>query len=153
MRVTPSKPDLKSAMYVGIAVTAVLFLLPRIGDFFIIAFLLGAFSAVLFAIRSQKQVLEFKDGADLGFLSGFYGLLTAGAIYGVVWKFFHYQLWQIKNVDRLLSLLSDWIRDMFSPAAWLVITIQMIVYAILAGMIAVPAGLLAVKIFQRSSAN
>jgi len=148
MSVKPSKPHLKPAAYVGVCVTTIFLLLPKIGDFVVIAFVLGAFAAVFFATHKRKETLNLNDGAELGFLSGFYGLLTAGTIYGVIWKFFHCELWQMKNADRLLSLLVDSVRDMFNPVAWLVISIQMIAFSVLAGIIGVPAGLLAVKIFQ-----
>ena len=121
-------------------------------DFFIAAYLLGAFAAVRSAARKRKEILSFTDGAQLGFLSGFYGLLAASAIYDVVWQFFDYQLWQIRNVDRLWSIFAGMLHDTVTPSAWILITFQIIVAAIFAGAIGAPAGILAVKIFQRRNA-
>ncbi|MEP7015292.1 MAG: hypothetical protein ABI925_07620 [Verrucomicrobiota bacterium] len=149
MNTEASKAKHKSAVYVGAGVTAVVALLPRISDFFVVAFVLGAFAAVWFAIRRAKELLSVSDAAQLGFLSGFYGLLAASAIYDVVWKFFHYELWQIKNADRLLSIFAGMVHDAFSPSAWLLLTVQIIICAILAGSVGAPSGILAVKLFQR----
>jgi hypothetical protein len=141
--------DDKLALYVGAGITAVITLLPKISNFFIAAFVLGAFSAVWLAGRRQKPPLTFNDGAHLGFLSGFYGTLTARAIYDVVWQFFHFELWKIEHFDRLILIAGGKLHDLFSPSAWIVITVQIVVCAILAGIFGVPSGLLAVKIFQR----
>ncbi len=48
----------------------------------------GALAAVWFAVRMRHDSLSFKDGAQLGFLSGFYGLLVASTIYNVIWQIF-----------------------------------------------------------------
>ena len=143
----------KWARYVGAGVTAVITLLPYIGEWVLVAFVLGTFAAVWFAVRLRGQVLTYNGAAELGFYSGFYGLLAAGSIYGVVWKFFHYELWQLKNADRWVSMFSDMIRDAFNPAVWVIVTIQLIVFAVLAGIIGVPMGLLALKVFQGKAAE
>jgi hypothetical protein len=143
------KPDLRRSIYVGTFVTAVVALLPCVSDMFITAYLTGAFAAVWFAIRRKRQLLTFKDGADLGFRSGFYGLLAASTIYDVIWQFCRYPLWQIQNADRMLAMLGGMVRDAFSPAAWIVITFQIIAVAIFAGAFGAPAGILAVKILRR----
>lgn len=143
------KLDLRRCICVGTSVTAAIALLPYVSDFFITAYVTGAFAAVWFAIRKQRQLLTFKDGADLGFRSGFYGLLAASTIYDVIWQFCHYQLWQIQNADRMVAMLGGMVHDVFSPAAWIVITFQIITVAIFAGAFGVPAGILAVKIFHR----
>lgn len=147
------KPDHKWPRYIGAGVTAVLVLLPYVSDLVIVAFVLGAFAAVWFAVKRQQETLTYNDAAELGFYSGFCGLIAAGAIYGGIWKFFHYELWQLKRVDHWVSMVGDMIRDAFNPAIWVIITIQLIVFAILAGIIAVPAGLLALKIFQGKAAE
>ena len=139
----------KDAVQVGASLTAVVALLPWMNDFFIVAYLLGAFAAVRSAVRKRQEILTLTDGAQLGFLSGFYGLLAASAIYDVVWQFFHYQLWQIRNADRLWSIFAGMLHDAVTPSMWIVITFQIIVAAIFAGAIGAPAGILAVKIFQR----
>ena len=142
----------KDAVQVGASLTAVVALLPWISDFFIVAYLLGAFAAVRSAARKRQEILSLTDGAQLGFLSGFYGLLAASAIYDVVWQFFHYQLWEIRNVDRLWSIFAGMLHDAVTPSAWIVITFQIIVAAIFAGAIGAPAGILALRIFQRRRA-
>lgn len=142
------KPELKSSVCVGATVSAVIALLPHVSDFFITAYVLGALAAVWFAVHKDRQSLSFSDGAQLGFLSGFYGLLAASTIYDVIWQFFHYELWQIRNADRMLSIFAGMARDIFSPSAWLMITFQIVIAAIFAGAVAAPSGILAVKIFQ-----
>jgi hypothetical protein len=147
-----AKLDLRRCIYVGAAVTAAIALLPYVRDFFITAYVIGAFAAVWFAIRKQRQLLTFKDGANLGFCGAFYGLLAASSIYDVIWQFCHYQLWRIQNADRMLAMLGAMVGDAFSPSAWIVITFQIITVAIFAGAIGAPAGILAVKLFQRRAA-
>jgi hypothetical protein len=139
---------LRAALYFGMFVTAAVALLPYISDFFITAYVAGAFASVWWAQRKHES-LTFEDGARLGFSSGFYGLLAASAIYDSVWQFFHYQLWQWKNADRMFALLVGAVQNAFNPSTWLVITIQIIFCAIFAGAIGAPAGLLAVKLLQR----
>src|SRR3984893_10519679 len=121
-------------------------------DFFIVAYLLGAFAAVRYAVRKRKGILTLTDGAQLGFLSGFYGMLAASAIYDVVWQFLHYELWEIRNAHRLWSIFAGMLHDAVTPSAWILITFQIIVAAIFAGAIGAPAGILALKIFQRRRA-
>lgn len=139
---------MQSATRVGTAITAIIALLPYIRDFFITAYVAGALTAVWFAIRMRHANLSFKDGAQLGFLSGFYGLLLASAIYDVIWQVFHYQLWRIQNADRMVTLFTGMVHDAFSPSAWIVITLQIVIAAICAGAIGAPSGMLGVKIFQ-----
>jgi hypothetical protein len=144
-----ANPNLKPAVYLGATVTVVIALLPYVNDFFITAYVAGAFAAVWFAIRKGRRLLAFKDGAQLGFLSGFYGLLAASTVYDVIWQFFHYQLWQIQNADRILAIFADMVHDAFSLSAWIVITFQIVASAIFAGAFGAPSGILAVKIFQQ----
>ena len=148
-----SKPDRKWARYVGSTVTAVIALLPRIGEVFIVAFVLGAFAAVWFAMRKTKEVVTLKEGAELGFKSGFYGMLAASAIYDLVWQFFHYQLWQIEHLDRLFLLFGGKLHDLFTVSTWIAITMQCIIAAILGGAIGAPSGILAAKLLQRRRSN
>lgn len=147
------KTAVQSAARVGTAVTAVIALLPYISDFFITAYVAGALAAVWFAVRVRHDRLSFKGGAQLGFLSGFYGLLVASAIYDVIWQIFHYQLWQIRNADRMVTLFTDMVQDAFSPSVWLMITLQIVTAAICAGAFGAPSGILGVKIFQRREAD
>jgi hypothetical protein len=141
------KTALPPAARVGTAVTAVIALLPYLSDFFITAYVVGALAAVWFALRMRHEQLAFKDGAQLGFLSGFYGLLLASAVYDVVWKIFHYQLWKIQNADRMVALFTGMVRDAFSPSAWFWFTLQIVIAAIFAGAIGAPSGILGVKLF------
>jgi hypothetical protein len=148
MAAAATKPELKRAMYLGATLTAVISLLPYISDFFISAYLAGALAAVWFAIRKDRQIRSLKDGAQLGFLSGFYGLLAASAVYDVLWQFLDYRLWKIQNLDRLLSIFARMVHDTFSLSAWFLVTIQIIAAAVFAGAFGAPSGILAVKIFQ-----
>ena len=143
------KTAVQSASRVGAAVTAVIALLPYIKDFFITAYVVGALAGVWFAVRRRHHSLSVTDGAQVGFRSGFYGLLAAGAIYDVIWQLFNYQLWEIRNADRMLALFADMLHDIFSPSVWFLITLQIIIAAICAGAFGAPSGILAVKIFQR----
>ena len=142
------KTAVQSATRIGTAVTAVIALLPYVRDFFITAYVAGALAAVWFAIRIRHSTLSFGDGAKLGFLSGFYGLLAASAIYDLFWQVFHYQLWKIQNADRMVTLFAGMVHDAFSPSVWLMITLQIITAAICAGAFGAPSGILGVKIFQ-----
>jgi hypothetical protein len=148
-----TRAELKAARYVGTAVTAVLALLPYVSDFFVTAFVVGALSAVWFAVRKDRHRLSFGDGAELGFHGGFYGLVLASGVYDVVWKFFHYELWRINNADRILSIFAGAVRDAFDPSLWWVMIFQIVMSAILAGSVGAPAGILGVRIFQRDLAH
>ena len=66
---------------VGTGITAVIGLLPLLKDFFVAACLIGALTAVWFAVRKRQQAISFNEGARLGFLSAFYGLLLASTIF------------------------------------------------------------------------
>ena len=142
------KTAVGSAIRVGTAVTAVIALLPYVSDFFLTAYVVGALAAVWFAIRIRHASLSFKEGAQLGFHSSFYGLLVASAIYDVVWEIFHYQLWRIQNADRIMALFTDKVHDAFTPSIWFLITLQIVIAAICAGAFGAPSGILGVKIFQ-----
>ena len=146
------RDELKPAMYVGIAVTTIIALLPFLNDFFVTSFVVGALAAVWFAVRKNRQHLSQQEGGQLGFLSGFYGLLAANGLYDFIWQFLHYELWQVKNADRLLSILGGMLHDVFSPSAWIVMIYQIVFGAILAGIFGAPAGLLWLKLLQRRTA-
>ena len=136
------------AVRIGAAVTATIALLPYVRDFFITAYLFGALAAVWFAARKQRKDISVTDGARLGFLSGFYGLLAASAIYDLIWEIFDYQLWRVQNLDRIIEISAEALRNAFSPSIWFLITIQIIVAAICAGAFGAPSGILGAKIFR-----
>src|SRR5262249_20842171 len=115
---------------------------------FLTAYVVGALAATWFAARIRHETISFKKGAQLGFLSGFYGVLAASAVYDLIWKVGHYHLWQIQNADRMLILVSDMIHDAFSPSAWLLITLQIVIAAICAGAFGAPSGMLGAKLFR-----
>ena len=133
----------------GTIVAAAVALLPYLNDFFITAYLAGAFAAVWFAIRVRRTPVHFKEGAQLGFLSGFYGLLAASGIYDFVWQVLNYRFWKIENADHTFGLLGKALENLFHPSFWLLLTLQIILAAICAGAFGAPAGLLAAKIFQK----
>src|ERR1700730_15874664 len=142
----------KDAVQVGAIVTAIIALMQWMNDFFTVAYLVGAFAAVRSAVRKRQEILTLTEGAQLGFLSGFYGLLAASAIYDVVWQFFHYKPWEIRNADRLWSIFAGMLHDAVTPSAWIVIIFQIIVAAIFDRAIRAAQRILALKIFQRRRA-
>ena len=136
------------AVRVGAAVTAFIALLPYVSDFFITAYLFGALAAAWFAVRKEREHISLTDGARLGFLSGFYGLLAASAIYDLIWEILNYKLWRAQNLDRIIDISAEAVRNAFSPSIWFLITIQIIVAAIFAGAFGAPSGILGAKIFR-----
>jgi hypothetical protein len=132
-------------------VTAAIALLPHISDFFISAYVLGALAAVWFAARKLRATLSFNEGAQLGFLSGFYGVISATAIYDFVWQFLGLGFWRIENAERMIRFWIAAVRDAFTPSFWIITTIQILVSVIFAAAIGAPAGILAVKLFQRAA--
>ncbi len=127
-------------------------LLPYVNNLFLTVYVLGPLAGVWFAIRGRGQQLSFTEGAEVGFLSAFYGVLAASALYDIVWHFFHEQLWRMQNAYRLLPLLAGQGQDAATPFAWYLFMLQMAIGAIIAGTIAARAGILAVKLFQRHRA-
>ena len=134
---------------VGTGITAAIGLLPVLKDFFVAACFVGALAAVWFAIRKRQQAVSFSEGARLGFLSAFFGLLLVSTIYQLVWELLDYQLWQIHNIDRWVSLFGGMIRDALSPSTWALVTLQIVIAAICSGAIGSPAGMLGAKLFQK----
>lgn len=145
------KKATQPALRVGIAVTAVIAVLPWVSDFFVSAYVLGAIAAVCFATRWQRETVTYKEGAQIGFLSGFYGLLAASTLYDLIWQLLHYPLWEMVNAERLLVLCANMVQDLFRLSFWLLLTLQIVFIAIGAGAFAAPAGILAVKLFRRRS--
>ena len=143
------KPTAEPAVRVGATITAIIALLPYVNDFFITAFVAGALGGVWFATRRQDVDLSLNGDARVGFLSSFYGLLAASAIYDLVWRISKYELWRARNFDRIVALTEEAFKSAFSPSIWFVVTLQIIVAAVCAGAFGAPSGLLGVKIFAR----
>jgi hypothetical protein len=148
--VNASKIDLKPGIYIGAAVSGALLLLPFIKLLFAPACLLGPLIAVWFTLRRRADRLTFADGAQLGFYSAFYGSLTAVAVDRILVRFFHEQLWRFENIYRLPPLLAGKGLDTDSPSAWYFLLGEIVIFAIFAGAIGAPSGILGVKLFQRS---
>lgn len=157
-----TKPDLEGAIYAGAIATAVVTLLPWVNVLIIPAYLVGALVAVWFATKKRMQLLTLKDGAKLGFLSTFFGVIAASVLLDIIWQFFGYQLWQKQNTDLILALCRSFMsastvetmalamsQNAEKPFAWYMFLFQLIGAAIFAGLFGAPSGLLGVKLFQR----
>jgi hypothetical protein len=92
--VSRPKPELELAIYFGAIIAGGLSLLPYISLLFFVVYIVGALAAVWFSIKRSGQLLTYRDGAQLGFLSVFYGVMGAVVIADIIWQFFDYQLWQ-----------------------------------------------------------
>jgi hypothetical protein len=139
------------ATYVGAAVSALMALLPYVNKLFLTVYVIGPLAGVWFATRKNPRTVTFAEGAEIGFLSAFYGVIVASALYDIAWHFFHEQLWQLHNAYKLLPLLAGKGQDTSTPFQWYLFMLQLTIGAIVAGVIAAPAGLLGVKLFQRKS--
>ena len=148
-----AKSELKPAIYVGAAVSALVALMPYLNRVPVVSCILGPFAAIWYAIRARRQSLDYTAGANLGFLSAFYGLIAASALYDIGWHFFHEQLWRVRNMYRLLPLLAEKGQQTNSALDWYIFMFQLTVVAIIAGIIATPSGLLAVKLFTRRASE
>jgi hypothetical protein len=98
------RQEFKHAIYFGAAVSALMALLPYVNKLFLTVYVLGPLAGVWFATR--KITVTFAEGAEVCFLSAFYGVLAASALYDIAWQFFHEQLWRFQNAYRLLPLLA-----------------------------------------------
>ncbi len=162
---TPSelrpKPDTEASVYAGAIATGLVGLLPYVNIFVLPAYVVGAMVAVWHAVRHRDQVLQFKDGAKLGFLSTFLGSMVAVVLVDLIWVFTDYQLWQRQNGQLLLALF----RSFASPATieavsaslaenqaklfrWYMLLLQMLGNAFFCGIFGTLFGLLGVKIFR-----
>jgi hypothetical protein len=161
-----ARPDLESSIYVGAITTAIVYLLPYVNDFIITPYLVGALVAVWYATRRREQILAFKDGARLGFLSTFFGGIASAVVFDIIWQFFDYQLWQKQNAAFFLTIFSsfagptaiDTMKEAFAQQAaksftWYTIIFQLIGGLIFAGIFGSLFGLLGVKVFQRRAAQ
>ena len=141
--------ELKAAIYVGAAVSALMALLPYVNKLFLTVYVLGPLAGVWFATKRSARPVSFTEGAEIGFLSAFYGVIAASALYDIAWHFFNEQLWQLHNAYKLLPLLAGKGQDTSTPFQWYLFMFQVTLNAIVSGVIAAPAGLLGVKLFQR----
>ncbi len=107
----------------------------------------GPFAGVWVALRWQHHRLSTKESAEIGFLSAFYGVLTASAAYDLLRAFLNDQLWRLENANRLLALLSG--GGPSTLVAWSELIFQITLGAIAAGALAAPAGILALALFTR----
>lgn len=156
-----AKPDTETSLYVGAATTAIVCLLPYVNVFILPAYIIGALVVVWHAVSVRGQRLQFKDGAKLGFLSTFFGVLVAIVIGDLIWLFFDYQLWQQQNSQLLLAILGsflkpvtlDAVRDSMAqqaakPFQWYIFLWQLGGSAVFCGIFGTLFGLLGVKIFR-----
>lgn len=161
-----TKPDIEGACYVGAIATAVVYLLPYVNDFLVTAYLVGALIAVWYAVRRNGQVLGFKDGARLGFLSTLLGGIASAIIFDIIWQFFEFQLWQKQNSGLMLAIVSgfaspatiDIMKMKMSEQASKSFTWYTIIFQLLGGLIFAAVfgslfGLLGVKVFSSRAAR
>ncbi|MFL6583173.1 MAG: hypothetical protein ACJ8KU_01490 [Chthoniobacterales bacterium] len=160
-----TKTPLEPAIYAGAVAAGIVTLLPYVNDFIITAYVVGALFAVWFAVRKRGLRLSYKEGAKLGFLSTFFGVLAAAVIFDIIWQIFDFQLWQKQNTAFLLAMCRSFMsastvdtmslamqQNAEKPFAWYVFLFQLIGGAIFAALFAMPSGLLGVKLFQRRAA-
>jgi hypothetical protein len=138
----------KPGIYFGAAISAMCLLIPFIGQLVVPAYLLGPLAATWLELRGRGALLDFKDGALLGFYSTFYGALGALAVSRIASEFFREQLWRWQNIYRLPPLLASKGFDANSASGWYVLLAEIAVIAIIAGILGTPAGLLGVRLFR-----
>src|SRR5437763_6712219 len=106
-----AKANFESAIYFGAAVAAIICLLPYVNLFGLPAIVVGALAAVFKGVGNARRPLELKEGAKLGFLAPFFGMLAATIVVDIIWQFFDYQLWQKQNAAVMLAIF----RTIMSP--------------------------------------
>ncbi|HEY1583875.1 MAG TPA: hypothetical protein VGF73_12330 [Chthoniobacterales bacterium] len=156
-----AKAEMEGSLYAGAIATGIVSLLPYVNVFIFPAYVLGALVAVWFAVRQGGQILQYKDGAKLGFLSTFLGSMVAVLLVDLLWIFLDYQLWQRQNSALLLAIFRffakpvtvDMMRDAFAqqaakPFQWYVLIFQLLGNAIFCGLFGTLFGVLGVKIFR-----
>ena len=160
------KPDTEASLYAGAIATGVVGLLPYVNVFIFPAYVIGAAVAVWHTTARCGQVLQFKDGAKLGFLSTFFGSMVAVVVADLLWVFFDYQLWQRQNQDLLLAIFRlfarpstiDAMSDAFAQSSgkifrWYILLLQLAGNALICGIFGSLTGLLAVKFFRPKAAR
>lgn len=156
-----TQPNIERATFAGAIAAAVVSLLPYVNLFLITPYVIGGLVVVWFAVRKERATLSYKDGAKLGFLSVFFGVTAAAAIFDIIWQVFGYQLWQKQNAALLLAIFRSFAsasavdtisiamaQNAEKPFAWYIFLVQLIAGAVFAALFAMPSGLLGVKIFQ-----
>lgn len=143
--------DLKRGIYVGAGVSALLLLLPYVNLVFVPAYVLGPLAGVWFELRRRERRLDFTQGAQLGFYSAFYGSVAAIALNQVAVRFLHEQLWRFENIYLLPPLLASKGLDSDTPSGWYLWMVELLIIVVFAGAVGAPAGILGVKLLQRSS--
>lgn len=157
---TDARRETEGSLYAGALATGVIGLLPYVNVFVLPAYLVGAAVAVWHAVSRRGQVLQFKEGAKLGFLSTFFGSMVAVVMVDLIWVFFDYQLWQRQNQGLLLAIFGavaspstlEAMRDAFADSnarifRWYMLLLQLAGNALFCGIFGSLSGLLAVKIF------
>jgi hypothetical protein len=160
------KPETEASLYAGAIATGVIGLFPYVNVFILPAYVIGAAVAVWDAASRRGQVLQFKDGAKLGFLSTFFGSMVAVVVVDLIWVFFDYQLWQRQNQELMLGIFRSFARpstvdamsDAFAQSnakifRWYMLLLQLVGNAIICGIFGSLAGLLAVKIIRPKTAR
>jgi hypothetical protein len=149
-----AKPGFDSAIYFGAAVTAIICLLPYVNVFGLPAIVAGAIAAVFSGVGTVRRPVELKEGAKLGFLAPFFGMLAAAVIVDIIWQFFDYQLWQKQNAAVMLAMFRTFMspetmdkttaafeQAATKPFAWYMILTQIIAAAIFAGIFGTLSGI------------
>jgi hypothetical protein len=144
----PATINLKPGIYVGAAISALFLLLPYVNRLVIPGYLLGPLAATWFMIGRRAQPLDYKQGAQLGFYSAFYGAIAAVCIDAVAAHFLREQLWRFENLYRIPPLLAGKGLESDSPLGWYLLMGELTVIAIVAAMLGTPSGLLGVKLFR-----
>lgn len=144
----PATINLKPGIYVGAAISALFLLLPYVNRLVIPAYLLGPLAATWFMIGRRAQPLDYKQGAQLGFCSAFYGAIAAVCIDTVAAHFLREQLWRFQNLYRIPPLLAGKGLESDSPLGWYLLMGELTVIAIVAAMLGTPSGLLGVRLFR-----
>src|SRR3982751_4767316 len=146
-----TKPSQERAIVAGAIAAAVVSLLPYVNIFLITAYVIGAFVAVWFAVKKLGQRLSYKEGAKLGFISVFFGVTAAAAVFDLIWQISGYQLWQKENAAMMLGLFRSFpsqstvdtmamamSQNAEKPFAWYIFLVQLIAGAIFAALFAMP---------------
>lgn len=89
----------------GAIVSAVVTLLPFVRVFVIPAYVVGPFVAIWYGATEGRQMLNCKQGAKIGSLSAFYGVVSARLIYDLIWQFAGFRLWQTQDSEMMVTLV------------------------------------------------